>query len=95
MDAAWDVRGRVSLRTTTVDGGTDIEDDQVLVGPMGVEPLRADERIGMGSRDRRGHCGAEQDRSAETAQARTEANKCFHDTGSWVEKPRNAAVDCP
>ena len=68
MDAARDVRGRVSLRATTVDGRTDVEDDQVLIGAMGVEPLRADERLGMGARDRRRHCGAEQDRGAETTQ---------------------------
>jgi hypothetical protein len=96
VDAARDVRGCISLRATTIDRGTDIEDDQVFIGAMRVEPLRSDERLGMGTRNRRRQGGAEQDRRADTAQclAGAEANKCFHDTGSLVEKTPLTAIDC-
>ena len=70
----------------------DIEDDQIRINTMAVEPFHADERFGMRARDRSGQCGAEQDRGAEATQrlTRAEVKGCFHDTGSWL-----AAIDFP
>src|SRR5262249_33209374 len=97
VDAARDVRGRISLRAAAIDGRTATQADPLLIGAMRVEPRRSNKRLGRGTRYRRGQGGAEQDRGADTTQrfARAEANKCFHDTGSWVEKPPMAAIDCP
>jgi hypothetical protein len=42
------------------DGGADVEHDQFGIGEVLVEPLRRNERVGMGPRNRNGHGRTEQ-----------------------------------
>ena len=67
VHAFRDVSGRISLRTAAIDGGANVEHDQIGVGEVFVEPFRRYERIGMRPRNRNGHGRAEQHRCTEPA----------------------------
>ena len=89
VNAAWNMRGRVSRRAAAVDRGTDVEDDQVGIGTMGIEPLGGDQRFCMRTGDRNHHGRTEQHRGTETPYGPDgiELEECFHGADFDVGKP--------
>ena len=86
VHAFRNVSGRISLRTAAIDGGANVEHDQIGVGEVFVEPLRGHERVGMRARNRNGHRRAEQHRGTEPANCVEGVNsdRSFHDTTSGL-----------